>query len=219
MAQPPLEYQIRHSKLILLGVTSRDSGGIAYVVEEAWHGTSPERAIRTDTKIFELLGYTPVPGERVVLIFHEDELLEILPVRNGMVVYAPVDLSVRTELSLEAFKERVRSVFSSFSRAAAFSFESPLSMKEMFEKLNSIGLWRWIERDSDRHGDYLSALADPDYAMIKIFAEERGYVLQIHCKSEHKDTGRLFSDILTACQHRVLPSLGARKIEPAESRE
>jgi hypothetical protein len=96
MAQPPLEYQIEHADRILVCTTTPDG----YEVQEALKGDS-EPTIRPSTNTFELLGYTRVPGEPVVLIFSADALVNLLPVRDGGLVYAPEDPSIRREVSLD----------------------------------------------------------------------------------------------------------------------
>ena len=42
-------------------------------------------------------------------------------------------------------------------RLFAYNFKSPLSIEQMFERLKELGVWRWLERDNDRWGDYISA--------------------------------------------------------------
>ena len=99
MAQPPLEYQIEHADCILVCTTADDG----YAVEEALKGTA-EPVLRPSTKTFELLGYARTPGEPVVLIFSGETLVNLLPVREGGLVYAPEDPSVRRELSLDELR-------------------------------------------------------------------------------------------------------------------
>lgn len=51
----------------------------------------------------------------------------------------------------------------------AWRFRSPYTREGMRDRLNALGPWRWIDRDSDRLGEYLSTRAIADHGMIKIF--------------------------------------------------
>ncbi len=93
MAQPPLEYQIDHADRILVCSTLPEG----YQVERALKGKIPS-PFKPDVGIFTLLGYDRVIGERVVMILVGDQVIELLPVKEGKLVYAPTDSSVRREL-------------------------------------------------------------------------------------------------------------------------
>lgn len=103
-AVPPLDYQIGVVDAIVLAVTERSGG--AYRVHEVWKGRSAA-TLALDTRMHELLGYTPVIGGEVVLFLLGGKPLEVLPVVEGSVVYAPHDASVRERLTPAQLKGRV----------------------------------------------------------------------------------------------------------------
>lgn len=47
-----------------------------------------------------------------------------------------------------------------FFQLMAYRFDSKLKIREMISILNQVGLWRFIERDNDRHGVYTSSIAN-----------------------------------------------------------
>ncbi len=215
MAQPPLEHQIRHASRILICRSEPDAGSFA--CEYALKGVGPGASLRPNIRTFELLGYKAAAGEKAVLVFGTpDDLIELLPVRSGTLVYAPTDASVRRELSLKAFEALVDEVLGPRTRAAALRFASPHPLSAFLPRLNALGLWAWTARDSDRHGDYVSALADPNYAMVKIFEDGEAFVLSVACRTGTKPAAELLPEILEACTRRVLPALAAGTIAPAE---
>jgi hypothetical protein len=102
MAQPPLEHQIEHLDRIVLCATAVEG---AYVVEEALKGAARPRELKPDVGMFKQLGYVPVPGERAVLFLSASgQVVELLPVKDGLVDYAPADASVRRRLALRELK-------------------------------------------------------------------------------------------------------------------
>jgi hypothetical protein len=106
VARPPLEYQIEHLDRIVVVETAANG---AYVVEDALKGSRRPRTFTPDVAIFHQLGYVRVPGERVVLFMSAaGQVVELLPVKNGGVDYAPDDPSVRLRLALHELKARVR---------------------------------------------------------------------------------------------------------------
>ena len=106
MAQPPLEYQIAHLDRIVVCVTAAEG---AYVVEDALKGSRQPSTFKPDVGTFKLLGYVPVVGEQAVLfVSASGQVVELLPVKNGWVDYAPADDAVRRRLALHELKALVR---------------------------------------------------------------------------------------------------------------
>ena len=103
-------------------------------------------------------------------------------------------------------------------RVAAYSFRSPLALEQMFAKLNELGPWRWIERDNDRWGEYISAraLPDPDHGMVKIFVEPDHYAVDMVLESEaHTKLDAVYDTLFTY----LLPALGATDVKETDHYE
>jgi hypothetical protein len=106
VARPPLEYQIEHLDRIVVVETAANG---AYVVQDALKGSRRPGTFTPDVAIFRQLGYVPVPGERAVLFMSASgQVVELLPVKDGRVDYAPDDPSVRRRLALHELKALVR---------------------------------------------------------------------------------------------------------------
>ena len=91
---------------------------------------------------------------------------------------------------------------------AAWRFQCPYTREGMRDRLNALGPWRWIDRDSDRLGEYLSTRAIADHGMIKIFEEPAHWVLNVVLDAEETvvkatlDT--LFQQLLPGLEATVL---------------
>jgi hypothetical protein len=72
-------------------------------------GAAAATLLKPDIKIFELLGRMPDEGGQVVLFFTaKGQLVELLPVRDGKLTYAPDDASVRRELTLDELRRAIQ---------------------------------------------------------------------------------------------------------------
>lgn len=107
-AQPPLEYQIRNADRIVVAQTESSGGSVAYTVVSAWKGggTTGER-LQPSIETFRLLGYEPLDQQSVVLFHSGTAWIELLPVRDYRVVYAPHDATVRRDLDLDELYQLV----------------------------------------------------------------------------------------------------------------
>jgi len=112
---PPLAYQIAAAGSIVLCATVFGVESISYRVRKVWKTSVPAlrvgESLRLDTRMHELLGYSPRDGRDVVLFFvmglPAHQPLEVLPIVDGTVTYSPHDESVREELTLDQLEERV----------------------------------------------------------------------------------------------------------------
>jgi hypothetical protein len=96
-------------------------------------------------------------------------------------------------------------------------------MAEVLRRLNDLGPWEWIERDSDSWGAYISArvLAEPhDHGMVKLISDEGHYIVNVYLRSTHPDAGVEFAAVRDIVFQRLLPALGvtdAYKTDDIES--
>lgn len=118
VAQPPLQYQIQHAEKIVIVKTVVQHGHVSYELASVLKGEFPEKLVpHLNLKTFELLGYKPAAHQEVVLFFagqegSEPSPIEVLPVQNGKLVYAPTDASERQELTLTQFQAMVKAAVS-----------------------------------------------------------------------------------------------------------
>jgi hypothetical protein len=102
-------------------------------------------------------------------------------------------------------------------KAYAFRTDDP-TIAALRRRLNELGPWHWIERDSHWYGDYASTMPSPHKVMLKIFEEPDGFVIQFGdryggvANAELEDYQALRHTIFS----RFLPSIGARDIRPDE---
>lgn len=63
-------------------------------------------------------------------------------------------------------------------RVRAYAFSAEKSLPELRDAFNALGPWRWLDRDSDRHGDYISTRVMPD-GMVKVFVDGDRFVVNL----------------------------------------
>lgn len=103
-------------------------------------------------------------------------------------------------------------------RVNAYSFASALPLPDMFARLNALGPWRWIERDNDRWGEYISAgvLDAPDRGIVKIFVELDRFAVDYVLESESRERLDAVFDTLFA---HLLPAIGAQDLAETDHHE
>jgi hypothetical protein len=100
----------------------------------------------------------------------------------------------------------------------AYAFKSDLTLPQIFQRLNDLGPWQWIERDSDRWGEYISAraIARPHEGIAKIFVEPDHYAINVSLSSEALNPQSAFNEVRKFVIERILPAIGARDISEIE---
>jgi hypothetical protein len=99
-------------------------------------------------------------------------------------------------------------------RIRAYTFKSTRSLPEILAKFGELGPWRWIERDSDRLGDYISArvLNEPDEAMVKIFIDGERFAVDLELDAEPANIEAVYATVFTS----LLPAIRATDIAESE---
>lgn len=102
-------------------------------------------------------------------------------------------------------------------RVNAYSFDSPMLLRALLARLNERGPWRWIERENEGWGDYISAraLPDPDYGIIKILYEDGCYIVNFNLEAEPEKLDEVCDTLFTY----LLPGVGAMKLTETDSYE
>ncbi len=120
-AMPPLDYQVRHAKQILLLRTDIQNGTVRYGIlglVKQTRAVIPANApglLEINTRNFELLGYQPAHDRQVVMFFSEPDstgktLFEILlPAADGTMAYpayaAPNDPTFARTITLDELRK------------------------------------------------------------------------------------------------------------------
>ncbi len=100
-------------------------------------------------------------------------------------------------------------------RVRAYTFKSKMALPEILARFREVGPWGWIERESDRLGDYIStrALPDPDQGMVKIFVEDaERYVVDLKLEAEPLKLDAVYDTVFTL----LLPAIGATEITESD---
>ncbi len=92
----------------------------------------------------------------------------------------------------------------------AYSFLSRMSLPEIRARCGELTAWQWIERDSDRLGEYISARAvpDPERGMVKIFIDCERFVVDLKLEAEPQKIDAVYDIVFTL----LLPAIGATEI-------
>jgi hypothetical protein len=96
----------------------------------------------------------------------------------------------------------------------AYAFKSDLSLPEVLARLNELGPWQWVERDSDRWGEYIAANAvdAPHKGVAKILIDAGRYVINVALRSDAADPESAFADVRRVVLEKLLPAVGATDV-------
>src|SRR5262245_24146372 len=82
----------------------------------------------------------------------------------------------------------------------AYAFKTRISLLQIFDRLNQLGPWRWRDRETDRWDAYISTVpmykSALEMAMVKIFADEGFYVVDIQLSTNDPKPKVKYWDVL-----------------------
>jgi hypothetical protein len=99
-------------------------------------------------------------------------------------------------------------------RLFAYAFQTHLPLTQIALQLGEAGGWRWMEREGERWGDYLSTVGVPG-ATVKIFMNEPTpgtCAVSIRFESDAPDAQAQAAAIERRVLDAVLPAIGAHAI-------
>jgi hypothetical protein len=110
---------------------------------------------------------------------------------------------------------------SEMRKGYAYTFRSELTIEGMLTRLTATGTWRWIERESDRWGEYISArvLRDPHSGTVKIIAEADHFAVNVMLETEDPKAPLLFDQVRETLFDVVLPAIGAAGLARTDTYE
>ena len=100
---------------------------------------------------------------------------------------------------------------------AALSYASRLTLAQQRARLNTVGPYIWIDRDSHWYPDYISTRCYPDYGFFKIFdAVDGRFNLTIKLVTDRDVVEAELARLLDQARELVLSVVDAADVEPAE---
>ncbi len=105
--------------------------------------------------------------------------------------------------------------------AEAYSFQSPLAVEEMLDRLNQAGPWTWSLRDSDTYGFYLRCRPDSSSTKLRIVGPPPDYLLAISFDPTDVDNNPVADhtpadELARLILDRILPALDARDVKETQ---
>jgi len=99
------------------------------------------------------------------------------------------------------------------SLVVAYAFRSDKDLAQQLDALRAGTDWDWIERDSAFWGDYISARANEEGLMVKIFSEAEGYLFEFKCLTPEAEA--LWEERTRGVLRLLAPLLGAQELQRA----
>lgn len=115
-----------------------------------------------------------------------------------------------------------------FRQSLAYAFRSTLTIEQMLLRLNEVGPWKWMARDNDRWGHYVSAtpIGTPQrQATVKILIVPDDLTrfavgLLFESRDQEPDVdAQLLMSLLGILHESVLPAVGADDLGVTEPHE
>jgi hypothetical protein len=99
----------------------------------------------------------------------------------------------------------------------ALSYATRLTLAQQRARLNTVGPYIWVDRDSHWYPDYISTRCYPDYGFFKIFDVVDGrFNLTIKLVADHDVVEDELAKLLVQARELVLAAIDATDIERAE---
>ena len=99
------------------------------------------------------------------------------------------------------------------SLVIAYAYRSAKSLPEQLVALRAGTDWQWQERDSALWGDYASAHASVEELMVKLFADDDGY--RVELRSLTPQTDALWEERTRSVLRQLAPLVRAEEIRRA----
>jgi hypothetical protein len=100
----------------------------------------------------------------------------------------------------------------------AYAFSTALAPADVFRKLRETATWMWVDRESDRWGDYVSSVGVPG-AIVKVFCGEPSpdrCAANVRFESEADDAAVQDAAVRKTLLQKILPSIGATDVTEIE---
>jgi hypothetical protein len=107
-------------------------------------------------------------------------------------------------------------------RSTAFAFHTSFSLAEMLARLDGVGDHRWIERDRDAWGDYISSITsgpgERDKTRMRIISPDdvSGWVLDLQFTSDEADAEQRLERFLAFAKETVLTVVDASQVREVD---
>ncbi len=103
-------------------------------------------------------------------------------------------------------------------RRCAYAFRCDTDLEALRARLDAVGPWRWIERDSAYFGPYLSARAAPDPATLKVYeVRSGGLQLDVEFEADDEQADEAWRRLRCQVLDCLLPSVGAFAVEGTDT--
>lgn len=100
----------------------------------------------------------------------------------------------------------------------AYAFTTALAPAELFERLRASAIWQWIDRDSDRWGEYVSTVGVPG-AVVKVIPgepEPGRCAVNVRFESDADNAADQDRGVRQTLLSKILPGVGARDVTEIE---
>ena len=105
-----------------------------------------------------------------------------------------------------------------FYRNTGYAFTTVLSLDAMYAKLNASSPWKWSRRENDTYDNYLSALANADFAVLRLTEEKKGeWTRSIEFKTERTNAEAEYDALARMIREEIVPGLEGTNVREVEA--